>query len=171
MVSIIAGSSGASERSVGSASSLSTTALESSSATSPKMVWWPFSHSVGTVVMKNWEQLVPCTSPVHGSAGAVAERAAALDHEVLDDAVEGQTVVERIVAFLAGKRVGPFFLAGGQTDKVGHRLRRLVVEQVDFDVTFRGAHDNGSHGPKCLMGLRPWALLPSSSFSSEWAVV
>lgn len=34
-----AGSSGASERSVGTASSLSTTALDSSSATSPKIVW------------------------------------------------------------------------------------------------------------------------------------
>ncbi len=57
------GSSGASERSVGTASSLSTTALDSSSATSPKIVWCPSSHGVGTVVMKNWEPLVPCALP------------------------------------------------------------------------------------------------------------
>ena len=35
------------------------------------------------------------------------------------------------------------------------RDRGLVVEQVDLDVTFRGMHDDGSHGLKCLMGLRP----------------
>ena len=64
-----AGSSGASERSVGTASSLSTTALDSSSATSPKIVWCPSSHGVGTVVMKNWEPLVPCALPSRRDAG------------------------------------------------------------------------------------------------------
>ena len=51
--------------------------------------------------------------------------------------------------------VGPFLLAGGEAQEVGHGVRGLVVEQVDGDIAFRGAHDDGSHGPKCLMGLRP----------------
>lgn len=56
---------------------------------------------------------------------------------------------------LAGHRIDPFLLAGGKAEEIGHGFRGFVVEQVDFDVTFGGAHDNGSHGPKCLMGLRP----------------
>ena len=56
---------------------------------------------------------------------------------------------------LAGVRVGPFLLAGGEAQEVGHGVRGLVVEQVDGDIALRGAHDDGSHGPKCLMGLRP----------------
>ena len=89
------------------------------------------------------------------AAGASTQRAAALDHEILDDAVEGQTIVERFMGRLAGERVGPFLLASGEAKEVSHGFRCLVVEQVDLDVTFRGAHDDGSHGPKCLMGLRP----------------
>ena len=92
---------------------------------------------------------------VAGAAGAIAQRAAALDHEVLDDAVEGQAVVERLMGRLAGEWVRPFLLAGRQTEEVLHGHGRLIVEQVDGDVTFGGAHDDGSHGPKCLMGLRP----------------
>lgn len=56
---------------------------------------------------------------------------------------------------LAGHRIDPFLLAGGKAEEIGHGFRGFVVEQVDFDVTFGGAHDYGSHGPKCLMGLRP----------------
>ena len=89
------------------------------------------------------------------TAGAGAQRAAALDHEVLDDAMEGQAVIERFVARLAGERVGPFLLAGGQAKEVGYGFRGLVVEQVDLDVAFGRAHDDGGHGLKCLMGLRP----------------
>lgn len=56
---------------------------------------------------------------------------------------------------LAGHRIDPFLLAGGKAEEIGHGFRGFVVEQVDFDVTFGGAHDDGSHGFKCLMGLRP----------------
>lgn len=56
---------------------------------------------------------------------------------------------------LAGHRIDPFLLAGGKAEEIGHGFRGFVVEQVDFDVTFGGAHDDGSHGLKCLMGLRP----------------
>ena len=89
------------------------------------------------------------------STSAGAERATALNHELLDDAVEGQTVVELAVGRLTGVRVGPFLLAGGEAQEVGHGVRGLVIEQVDGDIALRGAHDNCSHGLKCLMGLRP----------------
>ena len=56
---------------------------------------------------------------------------------------------------LAGHRIDPFLLAGGKAEEIGHGFRGFVVEQVDFDVTFGGAHDNCSHNPKWLMGLRP----------------
>ena len=56
---------------------------------------------------------------------------------------------------LAGHRIDPFLLAGGKAEEIGHGFRGFVIEQVDFDVTFGGAHDNCSHGSKCLMGLRP----------------
>ena len=56
---------------------------------------------------------------------------------------------------LAGHRIDPFLLDGGKAEEIGHGFRGFVVEQVDFDVTFGGAHDDGSHVPKCLMGLRP----------------
>lgn len=56
---------------------------------------------------------------------------------------------------LAGHRIDPFLLAGGKAEEIGHGFRGFVVEQVDFDVTFGGAHDDGSHGSQCLMGLRP----------------
>lgn len=52
-------SSGRSRGSVATAEIASTTALEASSATAPKIVCLPWSHSVGAVVMKNCEPLVP----------------------------------------------------------------------------------------------------------------
>ena len=48
--------------------------------------------------------------------------------------MEGQTIVERLVARLAGEWVGPFLFAGGEAEEVGHGFRGLVVEQVDLDV-------------------------------------
>ena len=89
------------------------------------------------------------------AAGTGAQRATALNHELLDDTVEGQAVVELAMGRLAGVRVRPFLLAGGEAQEVGHGVRGLVIEQVDGDIAFRGAHDDGSHGLKCLMGLRP----------------
>lgn len=68
---------------------------------------------------------------------------------------------------LAGHRIDPFLLAGGKAEEIGHGFRGFVVEQVDFDVTFGGAHDDGSHGPKCLMGLRPAAAGYVDAFVAE----
>ena len=55
---------------------------------------------------------------VSGPARSGAVRVAALDHEVLDDAVEGQPVVETIAGELA---------------KVLNRLRRVLVEELNRD--------------------------------------
>ena len=50
---------GRSRGSVSTAEIASTTAREASSVTAPKIVCLPWSHSVGAVVMKNCEPLVP----------------------------------------------------------------------------------------------------------------
>lgn len=79
------------------------------------------------------------------AAGTGAQRATALNHELLDDTVEDQAVVELAVGRLAGVRVRPFLLASGEAQEVGHGVRSLVVEQVDGDAALRGIHNDGSH--------------------------
>src|ERR1043165_1079184 len=75
---------------------------------------------------------------VAGAAGAgdalgavLAVGAAALDHEVVDHAVEGQLVVEALLR---------------QLDEVLHRVGGGLVEQRDFDVAAGGMEDGGGHG-------------------------
>ena len=111
------------------------------------------SQQIGVVELQRGVDFV--VEVVAGAAGAGAQGAAALDHEILDDAVEGQTVIERLMAGLAGHRVDPFLLAGGEAKEIGSGIRGLVVEQVDGDVTFGGVHDNCSHAIQSCMGLRP----------------
>src|SRR6185437_11702326 len=55
---------------------------------------------------------------VAGTAGARALRAAALDHEIGNHAMEIQAVVEPALR---------------EVDEIGDRHRRLVVEQADVD--------------------------------------
>ena len=43
------------------------------------------------------------------TADAAAQRIAALNHEAGDDAVKDRAIVERLLHFLAGLRVAPFF--------------------------------------------------------------
>ena len=92
---------------------------------------------------------------VAGAAGAGAERAAALDHEAVDDAVERQAVVERPVDRLAGDRILPRLGAFGEADEVGDGLGRDVVEQLDDEgALVRGEVRVGAwlsgHGPRSL---------------------
>src|SRR3954454_15190146 len=68
---------------------------------------------------------------VSRAAGAGALGAAALDHEVLDDAVEDEPVVEALRRELL---------------EVAHRLRRVLVEQLENDVALARLHDGGGHG-------------------------
>ncbi len=90
---------------------------------------------------------------VAGAAGAGAERAAALDHEAVDDPVEGQAVVERAAAAVAGV-VG--LLAGREAGEVRDRLGRVVGEQVQGDVTPVGLEDGLRLSHDCLSAL-PYA--------------
>ncbi len=68
-----------------------------------------------------------------GTAVALTERAAALDHEALDHAVEDQPVVERPLGFHVGRGIGENFFAFRERQKGRHRHRRLVVEQFSDD--------------------------------------
>ena len=81
---------------------------------------------------------------VAGAADALAERVAALEHEVLDDAVEDDAVVERVGADLARGGVGPLDRAGGEADEVGDGLRGVVAEEVDLDGAVVGLHGGDS---------------------------
>ncbi|CPU65303.1 Uncharacterised protein [Mycobacteroides abscessus] len=109
---------------------------------------------------------------VAGAAGAGPERAAALDHEVLDHAVEDQAVVEGLGALGAGAGVGPRRGALGEADEVRHRLRGVVRQELDPDVTC-GRVEGCEHGHH--LPTRP-APDPSGAMSrgvagvvAEWA--
>jgi hypothetical protein len=71
---------------------------------------------------------------VAGSAGALTEGVAALEHEVLDDAVEDHPVVQRLVRLRARLRVGPFDVAGREPHEVPHRLGCVVAVEENPDV-------------------------------------
>jgi hypothetical protein len=68
---------------------------------------------------------------VAGPTGAGALRAAALDHEVLDHAMEREAVVEAV---------------GGQLAEVLDRLGRVLVEELDGDRPGVGVEDRARHG-------------------------
>lgn len=148
--------------SVATAAIASTTFRLSWPATSPKMVCFRFSQVAAPTVTKNCEPLVPGPAVGHGqqvrtveeelrvelvgelvpgSARAVPQRVAALDHEALDDPVEDRAVVERIRGDRAGGGVRPLALAGGEFDEVAHRLRGVERHQPDLDVTQAGLED------------------------------
>ncbi len=74
--------------------------------------------------------LISSSNCVAGAAGAGALRAAALDHEVGDHAVEDDPVVEAV---------------GGQLAEVRDRLRRVVVEQLERDRAVGGVHVGCAH--------------------------
>jgi hypothetical protein len=77
-----------------------------------------------------------------GIARVLRERVAALDHEVVDDAVEPGAVVE---------------LAVGELFEVGDGVGRLAVEQVGHDGALAGLDGRGlGHGacaPEKVRGL------------------
>ena len=65
------------------------------------------------------------------TAGAVAERIAALDHEAVDDAVERQPVVERLGPFWPVFGSFHAFVPSARPTKLATVFGRLVVEQLD----------------------------------------
>ncbi len=115
----------------------------------PKIECLLSSQGVGTCVMKNCEpfefgpelaiERTPgplclrslwnsSSNDVAGAAGAGAFRAARLDHEVGDDAVECEAVVEAVF---------------GELLEVGDRFGRFVVMQFEADIAVLG-FDRGS---------------------------
>src|SRR5262249_48835906 len=69
-------------------------------------------------------------------AGAVAERIAALDHELGDDPVKDRAVVERFGDPLPRLGILPGPLAAGEPHEVGDRLGRLLLVELAGE----GAH-------------------------------
>jgi len=158
-------SRGSSRRSVGTAPISSTTSIPS--MTCPKTACLPPSRcGVASSVMKNCEPFVfgpefameedsrtvvsqivveLVVELVARAAAAALLRVAALNHEVLDDAVEDVPLVQRVASDLAAFGVlprvrvtGGIRVGGGvvtrQSEEVLDRLRRAVGEQLDDDV-------------------------------------
>src|SRR5580693_6558628 len=74
-------------------------------------------------------------------AAAIAARAAALDHEVRDHAMEGQPVVIILLLLLSRFLVNEFLGALRQADEIGDGLRRFLFEQTDDDAALRRFKD------------------------------
>ena len=80
-----------------------------------------------------------------------AERAAALNHEPVNDAVEGQAVVELTSGRLTGVRIDVLLRAAGQTDEIVDSLGSLIGKEVNDDVAVIGAQSRGrGHLPAFL---------------------
>lgn len=96
----------------------------------------------GTVKAVARGSLVPeliTRAPHAGSRGV-----AALDHEVRNHAVKNGPVIKWApFDFLAGLRVGPFLLAGGEPDEVLDGFGGFVREELDGDVTRGRLDDRG----------------------------
>src|SRR5216684_4696632 len=85
-------------------------------------------------------------------AGAGAQRAAALNHEVGDHAVKRQAVVKRPFHGFSRFGVGEFLCAFGEFDEVGHRLRRFLFKQLAHDGALRGLEDGVRSRCACHVG-------------------
>src|SRR5262245_41727367 len=73
---------------------------------------------------------------IAGSADALAQRIATLNHEAANHAVEDDAVVIRLLHLPAIARIGPFLRALRQTDEVGYGVRRFRVEQPNPETSF-----------------------------------
>src|SRR5216684_3490591 len=78
---------------------------------------------------------------IAGAASPIALWVATLNHEALDDAVERQTVIIRLVLFLRRAAIlRIIFGAFRQPDKVGDRQWRFLILQLDEDFPFGSLH-------------------------------
>jgi hypothetical protein len=87
-------------------------------------------HRERTADDRELERALLVRELVTGAAGAVAAGAACLDHEVVDDAVEHEAVVEAFA---------------GELLEVLDRPRRVVVEEHDPDGSFARMKDRLAH--------------------------
>src|SRR6266852_3659604 len=101
-------------------------------------------------------------------AHSAALRAAALNHELRNHAMEVQAVVERSLFFLAGLFIREFFRAFGKPDEICNRLGRFVFEQVHHNVSL-GSFKNsvGSCRPAHAFSLRVGSSYTSRSVASH----
>src|SRR5580692_4196108 len=74
---------------------------------------------------------------VAGAAASIAARASTLDHELGNNAVEGEAVVEIALFFFAVGFVGEFFGAFGETNEILDGFGRLFFEEADHDIALR----------------------------------
>ena len=62
-------------------------------------------------------------------------RAAALNHELRNHAMENQSVVERFLFLLSGFFIRDFFRAFGKPNEIRNRLGRFVFQQAHHNVS------------------------------------
>src|SRR5882757_1588607 len=68
-------------------------------------------------------------------AHSAALRAATLNHELRNHAMEDQSVVERSLFLLSGLFIREFFGAFGKPDEIRNRFWRFVFEQAHYNVS------------------------------------
>ena len=100
------------------------------------------------------------------AAGAGAERAAALDHEALDDPVEAEAVVVLLPAS-DRRRHGSRLGALGEPDEVLDGLGGVVREKVDDDVAAVGLQGRLGLGHELPFEGCRWSYRPRSSHATE----
>src|SRR5580704_15772644 len=74
---------------------------------------------------------------IAGPAGARAQRAPALNHELRNDAMKDQSVEKGPLRLLIRFWIGEFLGSLGQPDKILDGLRRLFVERFGDDIALR----------------------------------
>ena len=84
---------------------------------------------------------------VTGSTNALAERVSALKHELLDDAVKDNSVVEQVIRHFARCRVRPLLRPRRESCEVRDRLGCVVSVEVERDRAEIGLH-GGNGGVK-----------------------
>src|SRR6267378_2663279 len=94
------------------------------------------------------------------STRALAERIAALDHEIGDDAVKDRAVVVRLLDLLAAARVGPLLAALGEPHEIGHRVGRFGVEQLCGESALTRREMRVQHWYALSSAVEWWALSP-----------
>jgi hypothetical protein len=97
---------------------------------------------------------------VAGAADALAERVAALEHELLDDAVEDDAVVQLVGRDLARRRVSPLLGSRREADEVVDGLGGVVTEEVDLD----DAEVGGDGRYRCMQRHRHNSCIAHLSF-------
>src|SRR6266849_5004129 len=99
-------------------------------------------------------------------AGTV--RTSALNHEIGNDAMENQSVVERALFFLSGFFVGEFLGTFGQADKILDGLRRFFFHQLDDDIALR-SFKNGVSASRTSHAISlEW--VEKLSYTTRWPV-